>query len=133
VNVTTNSDIGMRLKQFILILDFSQITFAQSISISRTHLNDILNGRKGVGGLMLANIAKAYKQLNIRWLLTGEGDMFELATIFEQSPPELDSGQADKVEEGVKIQYLKKEGQLEAMQRRLEDHERRLRDLENPP
>lgn len=130
MNVTTDSDIGTRLKQFILILDVSQIAFAQSISISRTHLNDILNGRKGIGGLMLANIAKAYRKLNIRWLLTGEGDMYDLATTYEYPPPELQSGQPDQVQDGIKIQYLKKEGQLESMQRHIAELERRLRDLE---
>jgi len=56
--------------------------------------------------------------------------MYDLATIYEYPPPELESGLHDQVEEGVKIQYLKKEGQLEAMQRHIAELERRLRDLE---
>jgi len=130
VNVTFDKAVGIRLHQFILILKISQNAFAQSIDVSRGFLNDVLKGRKGLGGIPLANVAKAYKHLNIRWLLTGEGEMFEYVTLYENPPPELKSGQPDMVEEGVKIQYIKKEGELERIKRLLDEHEQRLRVLE---
>ena len=125
--MTFDKSVGMRLNQFILILDISQNAFAQSIKVSRGFLNDVLNGRKGLGGTPLINVAKAYNQLNIRWLLTGEGEMFELEKIYTQPPDELPSG----VAEGVRIEYLKKEGELERIKRLLHEHEQRLRKLEN--
>lgn len=75
----------------------------------------------------VSNVAKAYTDLNIRWLLTGEGSMFEFANYYP--PPELESGIPDKLEEGVRIQYAKPDTPA-AIQSRLDDHERRLRILE---
>lgn len=127
MKVTNDKGVGSRLHYFILTLKTSQSDFAQSICVSRGFLNDILHGRKGIGGDAIINIAKAYTQLNIRWLLTGEGSMFEFANYYP--PPELDSGIPDKLEEGVRIQYAKPDTPA-AIQSRLDDHERRLRILE---
>ena len=127
MNVTFDKNIGARLNEFILILGISQNAFAQSIGVTKGYLNDALNGRKGVGINILLNTAKAYRQINIRWLLTGEGEMFELEKIYTPPPDELPSG----VAEGVKIEYLKKEGELECIKRLLHEHEQRLRKLEN--
>lgn len=126
MKVTFDKSVGARLHKFILIQKISQTAFAQSISISRGHLSDVLHGRKGIGGDTLVNVAKAYRQLNIRWLLTGEGAMYEYPSYYP--PPELESG-IPTLEEGVKIEYARPEGQA-AIQARLDDHERRLRILE---
>lgn len=45
-------------------------------------------------------------------------------------PAELESGIPDKLEEGVRIEYSRPEGQA-TVQARLDDHERRLRILED--
>lgn len=125
--MTFDKQVGARLNQFILILKMSQVAFAQSIGMSRGHLNDVVGGRKGLGIDAVSNVAKAYTDLNIRWLLTGEGSMFEFANYYP--PPELESGIPDKLEEGVRIQYAKPDTPA-AIQSRLDDHERRLRILE---
>ncbi len=52
--------------------------------------------------------------------------MLELEKMYVLPPDELPSG----VEEGVKIEYLKREGELERIKRLLNEHEQRLRDLE---
>lgn len=127
MKVTFDKSVGARLHQFVLILKISQTAFAQSISISRGHLSDVLHGRKGIGGDTLVNVAKAYRQLNVRWLLTGEGAMYEYPSYYP--PPELESGIPDKLEEGVRIEYARPEGTA-TTQARLDDHERRLRILE---
>lgn len=127
MKLTFEKGVGIRLNQFILIQTVSQTSFAQTISVSRGYLNDVLKGRKGIGADALINIAKAYKNLNMRWLLTGEGEMFELEKIYDVPPPELASG----VSEGIKIEYPKPEGELERLKRLVNEHEQRLRDLEN--
>lgn len=127
MKVTFDKEVGARLNQFLLILKITQHAFAQSIGISRGHLNDVVCGRKGLGLDTVTSVAKAYTELNIRWLLTGEGTMFEFANYYP--PPELDSGISDKLEEGVSIQYTKSNIPA-AIQSRLDDHERRLRILE---
>lgn len=127
VNVTLDKSIGARLNEFILILGLSQNAFAQSIGITKGYLNDVLKGRKGIGINIVLNTAKAYRQINIRWLLTGEGEMFEFEKIYTQPPDELPSG----VAEGLKIEYLKPEGELERIKRLLREHEQRIRKLES--
>jgi len=113
VKVTFDKEVGTRLNEFVLILKISQNAFAQSIGVTKGYLNDVLKGRKGIGPGVIINTAKAYRTLSVRWLLTGEGQMFEHATLYEYPPPELERGQSDMVEEGIRIEYLKKEGQLE--------------------
>lgn len=131
--MTNDPSIGERLNAVRIEFRLTQEAFAQSLGVKKGFLNEVLKGRKGIGGTILLNAAKVYPNLNLRWLITGQGQMFDLTTIYEYPPPELESGLHDQVQEGVKIQYLKKEGQLEAMARRLEEHERRLRDLEGKP
>lgn len=120
--MTNEGQIGARLKQFILILKISQNAFAQDIKVTKGFLNDILNGKKGIGAKLIINTAKAYPQLNIRWLLLGEGEMLE--PLQRYHPP------SDQVSESATIQYLNKSGPMNALFERLEDIERRLSAIE---
>ena len=124
--MTEYETIGERLNQLRTTLNLTQKAFAQSIGTNQGFLNNVIKGRRGIGHNILLNIAKAYKNVSLRWLLIGEGEMYELQNIYIEQPPELPSG----VQEGIKIEYLTPEDRLEAMERRLEDHERRLRELE---
>lgn len=124
--MTNETAIGERLDAFRKVLGITQKAFAQQLGVKPGFLNDVIKGRKGIGATILINVAKAYENLNLRWLFTGEGEMYAPVNTYALPPPELPPG----VSEGIKIEYLKREGQLEAMQRVLADHERRLRDLE---
>jgi len=124
--VTFDKQIGFRLRAFISHLNITQQAFAQRLAITKGYLNDVVNGRKGIGVEIIINTAKEYPELNLRWLITGEGFMLELEKMYVLPPDELPSG----VEEGVKIEYLKREGELERIKRLLNEHEQRLRDLE---
>lgn len=124
--MTFDREVGIRLHTIILILKTSQTAFAKRVGVSRGFINDVVNGRKGLGIDTLAGIAKAYREINLRWLITGEGAMYEYPSYYP--PSELDSG-IPTLEEGVKIEYARPEGQA-AVQATLEDHERRLRILE---
>lgn len=126
--MTEQQQIGERLNQIIKELGLIQKAFAQSLGVQQGFINNVIKGKKGIGHKVIINIAKEYKQFSIRWLLTGEGDMHRYPNYYP--PPELESGQPDKLEEGIRIEYAKPEEQLETMRRMLEDHERRLRDLE---
>lgn len=61
-----------RLLEFLNSQGISQNAFEDTCGLSR---GTISNLNKGVRSDKLALIAKAYPQLNIRWLLLGEGDM----------------------------------------------------------
>jgi len=124
--VTETSDIGLRLRAVLENLNLTQKALAQQLGIDATFLGQVMNGKRGVGHTILVNIAKAYENLNIRWLITGKGEMWDLPNFY--APAELESGQG--VAEGMRIQYAKPEGRLEWMEKTLRDHERRLREGE---
>lgn len=131
--MTKEQQVGERLNTFRIELGLTQTAFAQTVGIKQGYLNQVIKGHRGISATIIQNIATAYKTLNLRWLLTGEGEMYELATLPPEPPPyELSQGEppTEQVQEGITIQYLKKEGQLESIERRIREHERRLRDLE---
>lgn len=125
--MTIDEQIGERLETYQKSQNITQTTLAQAAGIRQGFLNQILRGKKGISAKVIINISRAFKNLNLRWLLTGEGEMFELERIYVEPPAELGSG----VEEGVKIEYLKQEGELERIKRLLSEHDQRLHDLEN--
>lgn len=128
--MTEKEQVGARLDAFRNSLNLTQSAFAETIGVQQGFLNNVIRGKKGIGDKIIFNIAKAYKTLNLRWLLTGEGEMYELVTL----PPPYDLPQGEppheQVQEGITIEYLRKEGQLESIERRIRQHERRIRDLE---
>ena len=70
----TNEDYNMkeRLLVFIKSQGVSQNAFEDTCGLSR---GTVTNLNKGVRSDKLAQIASAYPQLNIRWLLLGDGEM----------------------------------------------------------
>ena len=125
--MTNDEQIGERLRAFQMAMKITQTVLAQHAGVKQGFLSQVFSGKKQISAKVLINITNAFKNLNVRWLLTGEGDMFELERIYVDPPAELGSG----VEEGVKIEYLKQEGELERIKRLLREHDQRLHDLEN--
>lgn len=126
--MTEEQQIGRRLDAIRNSLLMTQTLFAQSLGVTQGFLNSVIHGKKGIGDTILINIAKVYKNVNLNWLITGEGEMHNFPNYYP--PPELESGLPDRLEEGVRIKYAKPDGQLDAMRLQIEDHEQRLRDLE---
>lgn len=70
---------GKRLKQLLEALKIKQNQFAQSVDVSPSHVSDILTGRRnGFSIEVVVKIAELYN-VNLNWLLTGEGEMFTSA------------------------------------------------------
>ena len=127
--MTENKLIGLRLQSFIDDLGETQRAVSKHLMVEQGYFNQIIKGHKKISSTIILRLAKRFTNLNLRWLLTGEGSMYGLETIYEQPPPELPAGDQppDQVQEpGIEIQYLNKQG----VQGRIEDHERRLQDLE---
>ena len=127
--MTENKQIGLRLQSFIDDLGETQRAVSKHLMVEQGYFNQIVKGHKKISSTIILRLAKRFTNLNLRWLLTGEGTMYGLETIYEQPPPELPAGDqpADQVQEpGIEIQYLNKQG----MQGRIEDHERRIKELE---
>lgn len=69
-------DIVSRLKTFINYLNIPVTQFADTCSIPRPTLSQLLNGRnKKVSDELIGKIHEAFPQLSVLWLMFGEGDM----------------------------------------------------------
>lgn len=69
-------DIVSRLKDFINYLNIPTTQFADSCSIPRPTLSQLLNGRnKKVSDELISKIHETYPNLSVLWLMFGEGDM----------------------------------------------------------
>lgn len=67
---------GERLKLLIKALGMNQKEFAESIGVTNSNITEIIKGRsQGFGSSTLAIVSRIYN-VNLHWLLIGEGEMF---------------------------------------------------------
>lgn len=72
----STENIATRLKHFFEVEGISPAQFADTCEISRPTLSQILTGRnKKISNLLVSQIHTGYPQLNIMWLMFGEGSM----------------------------------------------------------
>ena len=81
-----------RLMQFIKYVGLSVRQFDISIGASNGYTLRMQKNHASIGSDVIENILKTYPQLNVVWLLTGEGEMIkkeaELILDFEKLPKE---------------------------------------------
>ncbi len=70
------STINQRLGVFIETLNISKTEFAVGIGRYKQQLDNWIHGGVKITSTALSEILKMYPQLNARWLMTGEGEMF---------------------------------------------------------
>lgn len=70
-----NFEQSERLKKFIDYLEISQKSFSDSIKVAQPYISQVINNKKGITNNILQSITAKYKDLNLRWLLIGEGEM----------------------------------------------------------
>ena len=61
-----------RIKEFINSIGMTNSSFEKSLNLSNGYINSM---RKGLGYEKLEQISIVYPELNMGWLLTGEGNM----------------------------------------------------------
>ncbi len=72
--------VGNRIKELINEKKLNQKAFSEVIEISSSYLSDIESGKKSNLNMGIAiNIAKKLPEISLRWLLTGEGEMYATA------------------------------------------------------
>lgn len=67
---------GARLQQLIKALKTNQTGFADSLHVSQSNINKMVRGVKGVSRTVINGLLIVHKNVNVHWLLTGEGEMF---------------------------------------------------------
>jgi len=70
-----------RITQFLKSEGISPAEFADKIGVQRSSVSHVLNGRNYPSASFIQKMLGVYKTLNSRWLLLGEG------AIFETKPP----------------------------------------------
>lgn len=67
---------GIRLETILKELGITQNNFAKLVGISQAYVSLMLSGKKSISYSVIQNITKYLPQVNIKWLLLGEGEMF---------------------------------------------------------
>lgn len=75
MDTTEKIEQGMRLEQLLLYLDLSQTAVAQIIGQSQSYVSQMSKGSRRISRKLLQFIAKNHKEVNVGWLLNGEGEM----------------------------------------------------------
>lgn len=73
---SSREPINERLNKLIRKLNISKNRFGRSINISSSLISQITSGSHNFGIDIIQKICIAYPEVNIYWLLTGEGEMY---------------------------------------------------------
>ena len=77
-----------RLQQFLAAENISQSQFADSIGVARASISHILAGRNKPGFDFIESMARHYPELNLEWLITGRGRMYNTQKSAVEAPVE---------------------------------------------
>ena len=83
-----------RIRQFIEHKGVTAGELAEITGVQRSNISHIFNGRNKPGAQFIEKFLLAFPEINARWLLTGEGSMFNesnIDNISSQRPVEVKS------------------------------------------
>lgn len=69
-------NIANRIKRFITASSLNLSTFDKSIGVANGYIGKQIKSKGSVGSHIIEKIISTYPNLNVYWLMTGEGDMF---------------------------------------------------------
>ena len=75
-----------RLQQFLAAENISQAQFADTIGVARASISHILAGRNKPGFDFIESTARHFPALNLEWLITGRGRMYNGAKTASEAP-----------------------------------------------
>ena len=75
-----------RINQFLAHESISPAEFADKIGVQRSSVSHVLNGRNYPSAAFIQKMLSSYKALDPRWLLLGEGTMFEVQSVQAKEP-----------------------------------------------
>lgn len=85
-------DFVVRLKEYMVLAGITSTQFADKAGIPRPTLSQILNGRnKTINNEVISKIHNAFPEMNISWLLFGDGDPGVIVNIETSGPENLSS------------------------------------------
>lgn len=117
--VTDTEQRAQRLGQFLSLKKMKQTTLAQRIGVSRGFISQLISGNGDFTARFLNKMVECFPELNIDWLLRGEGDIFHIEKENLIAVSEPDAGYHANLSDP-----------LSALRELLEDHNRRISALE---
>ena len=81
-----------RIKEIQNMTKMSQQDFAKQIGVAPGSLSSIYSGRTQPTNNYVIGIHKAFPDINVNWLMFGEGGMYDKPTDDNSSTPSLDNG-----------------------------------------
>lgn len=66
---------GGRLESLIDSLGHSQVSMAEAIGISQSYISQMVSGSRNISRRVLHAITNKFQNVNVRWLITGEGEL----------------------------------------------------------
>lgn len=66
----------MRIEQIIYEKRMTNKDFAAKIGVSGTQISDVVNGKANPGNKVIEGILKAFPNINSKWLMKGEEQMY---------------------------------------------------------
>ncbi|GIZ15544.1 hypothetical protein [Capnocytophaga catalasegens] len=81
------SSVKERIIKFLAYLKIGQNKFEKQIGLSNGYINNV----KSIGSDKLNKILKEYPQLNLEWLITGEGEMLNADKSKKNTPIMVDN------------------------------------------
>jgi transcriptional regulator with XRE-family HTH domain len=121
VDLTKKEEQGARLFSLLEALNLSQTEFAERIGVSQAYVNRMIKGDKSISYKVIDGITIGFRHVNITWLLTGYGYKFL---------PETNDEKVAAVSEPEVIYLPKSTDPLNDLRGLLEEHERRIGELE---
>lgn len=91
-----DNEINQRVRDLILSKGLSQKEFSQTLDVSQSIVTYIINDRNKVSLDVIQKIARNYPEINLKWLLLGEGEML-------QNTPLIDASKVDELMHEVEI------------------------------
>jgi len=77
-----------RLQQFLAAENISQAQFADTIGVARASVSHILAGRNKPGFDFIESTSRHFPALNLEWLITGRGRMYNGSKTATEAPVE---------------------------------------------
>ena len=84
-----------RLKQFLAAENITQAQFADNINVVRASVSHVLSGRNNPSYEFIRSIMEKYPELNIEWLMFGNGKMYKSNHLQEEPKPVADNSPVD--------------------------------------
>ena len=72
--------INERITLIRSVKDMKQKEFSELINVPRSSLSEIESGKRSASVDVIVGISTHFKDIDVNWLLTGEGEMYRLQT-----------------------------------------------------